>query len=272
MSYDDYGNSNPYYEDTGAGGGGFLSNSQGGGYSQGSPSANRKDDDTLRPVTIKQVLNAKQPHADFPFQIEGHDVSHVKLVALVRSIGSQTTSAVYSLEDATGTIDVRYWKDVESESETPGSAHQNQYVRVVGSLKSFANKLQITAQVVKPITDFHEIFYHKAEALAVTLQLRKGTNTLMSESKPSATYGQQSSSEPNYMKPYAEFPPLHKSVMKAIYEESDKSPQGVHVARIAQHCPKGDEALTEAIEYLISEGHLFTGEDDEHILPVTHDS
>lgn len=212
-------------------------------------------------------------------------------MALVRSASKQATSAVYSLEDGTGNIDVRYWLDsatADSESDSSTDIQQNQYVRVIGSLKSFANKLQITAQVVKPITDFHEVFYHKAEALAVTLQARKGTDSIMTDAKPSATYGQESSSEPNYMKPYADFPPLHKAVMKAIYEESDRSPQGVHVARIAQHCPKGDEALTEAIEYLISEGHLFTGyvallfhkalsndphsEDDEHILPVTHDS
>lgn len=186
----------------------------------------------------------------------------VKLVALVRSASKQATSAVYSLEDGTGNIDVRYWLDsaaADSESDSSSDIQQNQYVRVIGSLKSFANKLQITAQVVKPITDFHEVFYHKAEALAVTLQARKGTDSIMTDAKSSATYGQQSSSEPNYMKPYADFPPLHKAVMKAIYEESDRSPQGVHVARIAQHCPKGDEALTEAIEYLISEGHLFTG-------------
>lgn len=272
MSYGAYDESNPYYNDNN-GSGGFLTNSQGGGFTDSSPSTRNKNEDTLRPVTIKQVLSASQPHSDFPFQIEGRDITHVSIVAVVRSASKQATSAVYSLEDGTGTLDVRYWMDSSGgESESTTDIQQNQYVRVIGALKSFHDKLQITAQVVKPITDFHEIFYHKAEALAVTLQIRKGTDTIMNESKPSATYSQEITSEPNYMRPYLAFPELHKSVMKAVFEEVDRSPQGVHVARIAQRCPKGDEALTEAIEYLISEGHLFTGEDDEHILPVSQDS
>ena len=60
------------------------------------------------------------------------------------------------------------------------------------------------------------------------------------------------------MKPYASFPILHKQIMRSIHEELDSSPQGVHVSRVCRGQHAGED-LKEAIEYLISEGHLYTG-------------
>lgn len=73
----------------------------------------------MRPVTIKQILTATLPHPDFPYQIEGHEITQVSIVALVRSAIKQATSAVYSLEDGTGILDVRHWLETpESDSDS----------------------------------------------------------------------------------------------------------------------------------------------------------
>lgn len=48
------------------------------------------------------------------------------------------------------------------------------YIRVIGTLKTFANKRHIAASQILPITDLNEVFYHFLEAQYVSLLMRKG--------------------------------------------------------------------------------------------------
>lgn len=48
------------------------------------------------------------------------------------------------------------------------------YVRVVGNLKTFANKRYINAISIRPVTDPHEIYFHILETIAVALTLERG--------------------------------------------------------------------------------------------------
>lgn len=59
------------------GGGGFFQG--GGGGSQSSQGGQRKRNDTLRPVTIKQLNEASQPHPDADFLIDDVDVGQVRV-------------------------------------------------------------------------------------------------------------------------------------------------------------------------------------------------
>ena len=47
--------------------------------------------DTLRPVTIKQILDAQQPHPDADFRIDGEGISQVRSVSHIGKITLLTT-------------------------------------------------------------------------------------------------------------------------------------------------------------------------------------
>jgi len=280
MNYNDYGE-NPYYGGGGGGGGFMPGGSPGGLGSQGSPSGGRKRTaDTLRPVTLKQLNAAEQAHPDAEFFIEGVELGQVTFVATIRNISRQATNVSYSMEDGTGHIDVRQWlESADDDSGKTEGIEQNTFVRVIGTLKSFNNKRSVGATVIRPVIDFNEVAYHKAEALYVTLYYRKGplpstttangtggvkaetsTANAASSYRPATGSGARSNK-------WADLAPMHQKIMAAVEGNQDRSPDGVHVETIARECAGyGQEALMEGLEWLIGEGHLYTTNDDMHVL------
>ncbi|KAI9864497.1 MAG: replication factor A protein 2, partial [Pleopsidium flavum] len=106
--------------------------------------------DTLRPVTIKQVLDAQQPHPDGEFKIDGIEITQITFIGQIRNISTQTTNITYKLDDGTGTIEVKQWIDSDAttaldttnnNSDNPKpKLIENAYARVWGRLKAFNNK------------------------------------------------------------------------------------------------------------------------------------
>ncbi|KAI5868476.1 replication protein A, subunit RPA32 [Durotheca rogersii] len=156
-------------------GGGYFPGSQGGGGSS-SQAAKPVNDESLRPVTVKQIIDAEQAFgSDGPFRIDGVDVTQVTFVGMVRQISPQTTNITYRLDDGTGIVEVKQWLDPDKQDETNDSAfREEQYVRVWGRLKSFGNKRHVGAHIIKPVTDFNEVNYHLLEATYVHLFFTRG--------------------------------------------------------------------------------------------------
>merc|ERR1712093_696123 len=72
----------------GADGGGFMGGSQQG--SQDSPGGNKQyGKDSLRPVTIKQIIDAQQPHPDAEFSIDGSPVTQLTFIGQINQVSSQ---------------------------------------------------------------------------------------------------------------------------------------------------------------------------------------
>lgn len=71
----------------------------------------RAGNNTLRPVTIRQIINADQPHPDADFALDGAELGQLTFVAVVRNISRNATNVAYSVEDGTGQIEVRQWLD-----------------------------------------------------------------------------------------------------------------------------------------------------------------
>ncbi|KAI1327513.1 replication protein A, subunit RPA32 [Xylariaceae sp. FL0255] len=161
----------------GAGGGeqdgGFMWGSQGGSQSAQKPI----DDESLRPVTIKQIIDAEPAYPGDPnFRIDDHVVKQVTIVGMVRSISPQTTNITYKIDDGTGVIEVKQWLDADKQetAETFPQFREEDYVRVWGRLKSFNNKRHVGAHVIKPVRDFNEVNYHMLEATYVHLFFTRG--------------------------------------------------------------------------------------------------
>jgi len=154
------------YQGGGGGGGGFSSQQQSQQSSSGGRARRSYDEQTAIPVTIRMIL-AAQPTAEGQPGIcleDGRKVSHVKLVAAVRSVDDFSTNVVFKVEDGTGLIDVKQWLDdnqcsalVEIREQTK---QENVYLKIVGQVKEYDNMKQIVADSVRPLSTGNELSHH----------------------------------------------------------------------------------------------------------------
>lgn len=275
------GNGNPYAQNYatggGASGGGFLAN----GSQTDSPSGKRAGNNTLRPVTIRQILNAKQPHPDAEFTLDGAELGQLTFVAVVRNISRNATNVAYSVEDGTGQIEVRQWLDSSGDDTSKASdIRQNVYVRVLGTLKSFQNRRSISAGHMRPVIDYNEVMFHRLEAVHSHLQLTRGPKA--SQANGGAAQGidraqaqtndinaYSGSNKQNVLDQYKSLDPVPRQIMGIVTSEADNHPDGVHVNLIARMLKGVDVSEVKvAVEELSSEGYLYTAADDDHVLPT----
>ncbi|KAK6363481.1 replication factor A protein 2 [Orbilia blumenaviensis] len=275
------------YYDSHGGGGGYMNDSQGG--TQASPGKSSNKNNTLRPVTIKQILDAQAPD-DSTFMIDDAEIGNVTFIAQIRSLADQDTNSTYKMEDGTGAIDVKQFRDkrnamVVDDSENAAISRElglsiNSYARVTGNVKQFNNKRNITTQSVKPVTDFNEIQCHFLEATAVHLYFTRGAP----ESQQAKHTGGGATFQQSTASTYAEdtamgntaagvagasmLPPGTTMSARKIYaflKSRQDSSEGMHVGMIAQATgvPMGE--TYKAVDELLSHGVCFTTMDDEHI-------
>ncbi|KAK4685127.1 replication factor A2, partial [Tremellales sp. Uapishka_1] len=169
---------NPYY----GGGGGYVQGGGsgspygGGGGSQGdqSPGGKKRGGNaTIRPVTIKQALNASQTHPDADFMIDNVEISQILLIGSVRNQSVSATNVSYEIGDGTGYIDVRLWLDsADDEGGKMEGVSQDKYVSIMGTLKTFGGKRHVSATHIRPIEDHNEINHHLLKALYVSMKYR----------------------------------------------------------------------------------------------------
>ncbi|KJZ79844.1 hypothetical protein HIM_00558 [Hirsutella minnesotensis 3608] len=136
--------------------GGSQTGSQGGGKSY--------QDESLRPVTIKQILEAEEAFSGADFKIDGSPVTQITFVGQVRSVNPQPTNITFKIDDGTGQIEVKKWIDADKQDEADPGFEVDSHVRVWGRLKSFSSKRHVGAHVIRPVADYNEVNYHLLEA------------------------------------------------------------------------------------------------------------
>ncbi|KAK3390380.1 hypothetical protein B0H63DRAFT_112902 [Podospora didyma] len=151
-------------------GGGFMGSQQG---SQSAGGTKSYADDSLRPITIKQLVDCKEEYPGAELKIDGAPVTQVTVVGQVRSVNPQTTNTTYRLDDGTALIDVKKWVDTDKPEATP-NFEPDTYVRVMGRIQTYGGKKHIGAHFIRAIEDFNEVNYHLLEATYVHLCLTKG--------------------------------------------------------------------------------------------------
>ncbi|KAL7950247.1 hypothetical protein V8C42DRAFT_309946 [Trichoderma barbatum] len=149
-----------------AGGGSQQQGSQGGGKSY--------QDESLRPLTIKQILEAEEPYSGADFKVDGAPITQITFVGQVRSLNPQQTNLTIRVDDGTGQIDVKKWIDADKQGDAEAGFEIDSHIRVWGRLKSFSNKKHVGAHVIRPVTDFNEVNYHLLEATYVHLFYTRG--------------------------------------------------------------------------------------------------
>ncbi|KAJ4415198.1 Replication factor A protein 2 [Gnomoniopsis sp. IMI 355080] len=270
-SYDSYSKTS-YGAQGGEAGGGFFSGSQSG--SQGAQGGQKGfSDESLRPVTIKQLLDLEEAYPGADFTIDNHPITQVTIVGQIRSVNPQPTNITYRLDDGTGTIDVKKWVDADKEEDAEPKYALDQYVRVWGRLKSFNQKRHVGANFVRAVDNFNEVNYHQLESLAVHLYFTKGPLASGDAQQNGAGTGdgnaangggmfvdQNDSSE--HAQKLAHVGPNAQKMFRFLAETPGGN-EGVHLNLITSSTGLTTRDVLGAADDLLQQGLVYTTVDDE---------
>ncbi|KAK4332767.1 Replication factor A protein 2 [Rhodotorula toruloides] len=262
-------------------GGGFMMGSQGGG-SQSSPGGGKRSGTSaLRPVTIHQLHSATQAFAEAEFYVDNAELKDIALVACIRNISHTQTQMTMLIEDGTGQIDARMWKDPNAEETGQDEYQLNTYVRIIGALKTFSNKRHVSANRVRPIEDFNEILFHPIECIYVHKYYTEGPpgggaggthaithTTYDSGANPYAGGGGLATSHDDI---YADLPSGQRTIMTTIAQQvnsGQSGEEGVNINAVIRAIGGNPSAIRNDIETLVGDGHLYQTIDDDHVLPT----
>ncbi|KAI9013719.1 hypothetical protein DFJ74DRAFT_758430 [Hyaloraphidium curvatum] len=273
----------------GGGGGGFGA----GGFSpgaQGSPGEkkqSRLSNQTLRPLTCKQLAEATQPIPDQNFQLDGAEIGQFALVGRILAAQAKSTNLTYTVEDGTGQMDFTVWFN---KNEDPGMREdrgpeypEGTYVKIIGNIKSFQGKRSYVSQAMRKVENFNEVTAHELECISVTLYHRRGPPS--ANQVPAGDHANPyvvppvGLARPTGANPYAQAPagggidpssnlhPTAQRVMAVVHRSPDTN-EGVHVQTIVaalrgQGIAEGE--VRTQVQWLMDEGHLYSTVDDEHV-------
>ncbi|EPE24326.1 Nucleic acid-binding protein [Glarea lozoyensis ATCC 20868] len=270
--YQGYSNANYGGQNANNNGGGFMSGSQQG--SQDSPNGQKVyGQESLRPVTIKQILDATQAHSDAEFKIDGSEVTQVSLVGQISTISPRATNIVYKIDDGTGTLEIQQWinSDME-EGATKPIALEGQYLHVWGRIKGLQNKRTVSSQMLRPVADFNEVTYHLLEATAIHLYFTRGPPegaTVKAEGGNGMFVDNNGGGNVGAAQGQAagkKLPAKTSAIARKVYHLLQEAPQnneGLHVQNIASQLGMQANDVFKAGDELLGDGVIYTTVDDE---------
>ncbi|EUC45533.1 hypothetical protein COCMIDRAFT_36721 [Bipolaris oryzae ATCC 44560] len=248
----------------GGGGGGFIPGE--GGSTQSPGGRQNQIQDSVRPVTIKQILDAQgEVGSNDTFKIDGTVISQLTLVGQIRNISNQTTNTTYRLDDGTGSIEVKQWvnpETVDHSSVAKAKLVEGAYCRAWGKLRSFNDRKSVGATIIRPIEDMNEISYHLLEATAIHLYFTRGPPGQAGSATTNGA-GKQRAIEGGYGgADLAGYSQAAKRVFSFL-REVEQSNEGVNQYEIASKLGIDAADVAKAGEDLLAGGLIYTTLDDQ---------
>ncbi|ABN67609.2 predicted protein [Scheffersomyces stipitis CBS 6054] len=216
---------------------------------------------SLTPVTIKQINDATQPIPDGNFKVNNVELNMISFVGIVRSVDSLPSAISVTIEDGTGTTNVRKW--VDENSGTPAEAEEkyrmylDKYVYVTGALKSMSNKSYIQNASVMPVKDHNQVLSHVLSAIHHHL-LAQGIKPRPKDEKSLFVSESASTSAPQLS--------IKERIMKVVRDHSPSMVEGVPPRLISQIVGIGQDEVTKICTELVDRGELYGGSDDNTYL------
>lgn len=214
---------------------------------------------SLTPVTIKQINESTQPVPDSEFQINGVVLNMVSFIGAIRKVESTTSACVVTLEDGTGSIDIRRWIDTNitsaEEEATKYMALQDTYVLVTGALKEFNQKKNIQNTTIKEIKDHNELVYHNLSAIYTHIRAQGITR-----SKDDLFVSEDASQKPSGA--------LDDKVYAIVAQYSPSMSEGVRLELIAEKLGVTQEQANVQCMALVESGRIYSAYDDQAFLSV----
>lgn len=267
-------NQGGYGDGYGDQGGGYLNTSNFGSSQLGSTQTAkvRMRADNIMPVTVAQILTADC--IDDRYVYDGVTIHQVTVVGLVRSAKESPTSLTYEIDDLSGPLlEVKQFVDNDesiSENERVALVRENIYVRVFGNIRTFQGKRNLGAFRVSPISDMNELTSHLLEVIYAHAYWTKTPGMERDPPKPGSNVTLPNSSRQGVgsMTSYSGqvevgLTPQQQQVLNVIRSSMDE--QGMAMVTVGERL-KGMPAkvVREAVEFLSSEGHIYSTIDDDH--------
>ncbi|XP_052774059.1 replication protein A 32 kDa subunit-B-like [Mya arenaria] len=245
---------------------GGFSSPGGFGTPQADEKRSRQRAQTIVPVTAAEIINSTQQ--DDKFYSGEIEIYQVSMIGLVRAVKESATRIDYEIDDLTGPpLEVKQFVDNDEsvpDEERIQSMRENTYVRVRGTVRSFGGKKSITASKITPVTDMNELTYHILEVVHSHITANAGQTG--GGDMGGAVQGMTSMDQGG-----AGFSDDMVSGLTSIQNQvrmaikSDGSAEGASVDMVSRQM-KGlpEKAIRDAIEFLSSEGHIYSTIDDDH--------
>jgi len=257
----------------------------GAGTSPGVKSGGGQKNESLTPLTVKQLHQAVQECSiEDSIKVDGDEVHSLSLVGRVIECSDSATLQVFTIDDGTGVVEVRYW--LEDDNDISGSSKEpikkGTYVRVYGHLRSFQGQRNIVAFTIRPVTDFNEVTYHLLETIFVHLGKTKGQAG--GGANPTTPVAQKNISHASaYHTPQQGHMGAggnnmsgqeicQQQVLKLYEEPHALTDVGMNLQTAESHLGSRftHAQIREAVETLVADGHLYSTIDDDHFRSTAH--
>jgi replication factor A2 len=269
--------------------GGFLENNddhpfQGVNQSPSSKAHSSANSSSTRPLSIKQILDAPLSPQEAQVCIDGVPTGEITLVACITAIKSTETFRAFSLEDGTGTIDGKQWKnstsfDGQTSNDDAGSSdffREGIWVRIFGTLKPFNGTKGLNITHMRQIVEFNEITFHNLAVIEAHLVLSGGAPTSAPGAKgafydsyasplPAASTTSMPGISEFVSQTIAQFTPVQREVYQ-YYKQASNTPNGLHKNDVIKFF-RGRYGHTEVLaahQFLIEDGYIYITCDDNH--------
>ncbi|XP_056186188.1 replication protein A 32 kDa subunit [Falco biarmicus] len=246
-----------------------------GGYTQspggfGSPAGTQAEkkqrirSQNIVPCTVSQLLAAEQ--GDETFRICDMEIAQVTIVGVIRHAEKAPTNILYKVDDMTAApMDVRQWVDTDEAGGENVVIPPGTYVKVAGHLRSFQNKKSLVAFKMMPVENMNEFTTHMLEIVHAHMILRKNrTSASRVPQSFSSTgtgdvggYGASGSLGVNGLTAH------QGQVLNLI--KNCPVPEGMSLQELKlQLHHMSMSTIKQAVEFLSSEGHIYSTVDDDH--------
>jgi replication factor A2 len=240
-------------------------------------------DDSVRSIVSAQLHSI--PLADISSQeikIDDKELGQVCLVGEIVYVSENSTGTTYKIDDRTGPpIEIKRWiSDDESplEYQNRAACREGIYVKVIGHVRVFGNQRNVVGFFIKPIEDYNEVTHHLVETLFAHLAITKPlpvpeqysslANNMGGDTSgwaPMATSTQIGGSSAMYSD--GGLTPVQRQVLNIINQ--CHTADGLHVNEIHSMAAVSgykDGQIKSAIDFLASEGHIYSTIDDHHFM------
>ncbi|CAF4131111.1 unnamed protein product [Adineta steineri] len=183
------------------------------------------------------------------------------LMGLIREANHEVNGslATYEIDDHSGgLLEIKWWHDDSGEPLKPLT-----YVKVVGQVKIFSNKVHVVAHHISKMQSLNELIAHSIECIHASMNIRKqgeltgtnmGTNNNNHHTGGGGMHSQQVSNG---------FTPVQNAVLNLL--KTVTSMTGYSVTEICKQLKQFSEnQVKQALEFLSGEGHIYSTTDDDH--------
>lgn len=226
---------------------------------------------------MKQVNNASHDPVESSFRVDGHELTHVRLIGMVVAVNPRQTNVSFTITDGTASVEVkRFYHAEENEKmdEEVEKYRKGSYVIVTGRLSMYQEVINFTAEQLKPLEDWNQLTHHFLQVIHTHLLLTRGrlkdglhTTPMKGAAPPNFHTPTQKFSGMAMQTPQqedSEFNPAQQMVLRAL--DASMSEEGTSIQHITSQLAGRltSDDISNALNYLTNEGHVYSTIDEFH--------